>query len=410
MAQIYMNTDRANQAEKILQEIVQDQRSFGPAYRLLGSVYKILGNTSLGEEYIIQAGDLLDYKPPVDTLIDRLSLISRSDTYILKQIDEAERSVYPEWALMLAANALRYMPENHYLISKYSKLLLTLGSGKQAQPYLNKHLSYFREDFNEIKQVGDMLYDKGFYTESTDYFKRALELRPDDADVKASLVLSFLNAGNQQQGLDLLQGELDRTPGDPKLLANAVYIMLAINDQASAGSYLSRLMRVAPASPKTFRLRALIAEHDGNLQVAIAMYESALKGNPGDLVSIQSLDEILRRQKLWNRDILLLKEALKSHPNEPYLLEKLGTLLVACPDTLLRDYRQGLKYAQRAFINKASTPEIMFSAGRSVAEAYAALGDNDSARLYLKHILELAEGQHAPEEFIEELQTRLKQI
>jgi tetratricopeptide (TPR) repeat protein len=290
------------------------------------------------------------------------------------------------------------------------KLTLTLNTGKQALPYLSKHLGFFKDDFNEIKQVGDMLYDKGYYTESVNYFNRASEIKPDNADAKASRVLAYLNEGDKQQAMSILDGQLEKNRNDPKLLANAVYIMLTLHDLDKARSFLTQLIRVSPVSPKTYQLRALIAEQDGNLHEAMALYESALKGNPGDLVSIQSLDQILKRQKMWARSISLLKDALESHPNEPYLLEKLGTLLVACPDTKLRNYKEGLKYSQRAFINKASTPEIMFSAGRTIAEAYATLGDRNSARIYLNHILEMAQSQNAPKEYIEELQARLKQI
>jgi tetratricopeptide (TPR) repeat protein len=410
LAHIFINTNQVDQAEKMLQEIVQNQNAFGPAYRLLGGVYNIKGDAVLSHNYILRAGDLLDYKQPVDTLIDRLSLISRSEMYILKQIDEAERAVYPEWALILTSNAMRYLPENPYLVSKFIKLTLTMGSGKQALTYLEQHLSSFKDDFNELKQVGDMLYDKGYYSQAINYFKRTSEIKPDDADANASLVLSNLNAGNKQQAMDILNEQLERHRNDPKFLANAVYIMLTMRDKDKAKSFLSKLKQVSPSNPKTYQLAAIIAEQDGNDREALELYEAALKGNPADLVSIQSLDEILKRQKMWSRSIRLLRNALVSHPNEPYLLEKLGTLLVACPDAKLRNYQEGLMYSQRALINKASTAEIMLTAGRSTAEAYAALGDRQSAVLYLKNILDMAQSQNAPREYIEELQARLKQI
>ena len=195
-----------------------------------------------------------------------------------------------------------------------------------------------------------------------------------------------------------------------KVSANAVYIMLTMHDRDKARLYLRQLMQSSPASPKTYQLRALMAEQDGKPGEAIALYESALKGNPGDLVSIQSLNEIYVRQKMWGRSASLLKCALVSYPNEPYLLEKLGTLLVTCPDKGQRNYREGLAYSQRAFINKASTPEITFMAGRSIAEAYAALGDKNNALIYLNHVLTMAESQHVPGEIREELRSRINQL
>jgi tetratricopeptide (TPR) repeat protein len=409
LAQVYINTKKIEQAESTLQEIVKSYSTFGPAYRLLGSVYNLEGDISLSKEFTLRAGDLMDLKTPVDTLVDRLALLSRSDLYILKQIDEAERAVYNDWALVLAGNAMKYIPDNKYLISKAIMLLLKMSSGKIALLYLNQHLNSFKDDFNELKQVGNQLYDKAYYSQSINYYLRALELKPEDSEVLASLVLAYLNSGNKQQALDELNEQLGKYRNNPKILGNAVYIMLTMNEKEKAKSFLSQLKKLSPSSPKTYQLNGIIAQQDGNLREAMVMYESALKGDPGDLVSIQSLGEILARQKMWNRLISLLRKALEFHPNDPYLLEKLGTLLVTCPDMKLRNYPEGRIYSERAFIHKGSTSEISLSAGKSLAEAYAALGDMGNASIYMNHILEMARSQNAPREFLEDIEKKLAQ-
>ena len=102
LSRIYMNTNRNELAEKTLIEILKFHRSFGPAYRLLGNLYTAKGDSLSGSYYIVRANDLSNYAAPVDTLVDKLANISRTELYLLKQIDEAERSIYPEWALELA--------------------------------------------------------------------------------------------------------------------------------------------------------------------------------------------------------------------------------------------------------------------------------------------------------------------
>ncbi|MCK4989303.1 MAG: hypothetical protein KAS29_02410, partial [Bacteroidales bacterium] len=44
LARLYNETDRLELAEKTLKEIIQNMRSFGPAYRLLGNIYSVKGN------------------------------------------------------------------------------------------------------------------------------------------------------------------------------------------------------------------------------------------------------------------------------------------------------------------------------------------------------------------------------
>ena len=409
LAQVYLNTKRIDQAESTLKEIVQSYSNFGPAYRLLGNLYNLKGDKALSQGYTLRAGDLLDFKPPVDTLIDRLALLSRSELYILKQIDEAERTGYPDWALVLVGNAMKYIPDNKYLISKAISLLLKMSSGKMALSYLNQHLNAFKDDINEIKQVGNLLYDKGYYSQAVNYYLRAKEIKPEDTEMQASLVLAYLKAGNKQQAMDELNEQLKLYKNNPKVLANAVYIMLTMNEREKAKSFLSQLNKLSPSSPKTYQLNGIIAQQDGNLRKAMVMYEYACKGDPGDLVSIQSLDEILTSQKMWSQLISHLRKALEYHPNDPYLLVRLGTLLGDCPDMKLRNYQESRIYSERAFIHKGSTMEIMLSAGKSLAEAYAALGDKRNASIYMNHILEMARSQNAPREFLEDIEKKSAQ-
>jgi len=112
MARLYINTQRTQSAENILNQIISDNESFGPAYRLLGTVSRMKGDTLSGIDYINRANELPDNTSPVDTLIDILNLRSRSDLYILKRIDEAEFAFHHDWALVLVNNALNYLPDN----------------------------------------------------------------------------------------------------------------------------------------------------------------------------------------------------------------------------------------------------------------------------------------------------------
>jgi len=407
LAQIYLNTKRTDQAEKTLNEIIQNHRSFGPAYRLLGNVYNSMGAISKGKDYVTRAGDLADFSPPVDTLIDRIALMSRSELYLLKQIDEAERTVYPEYALKLIENALKFIPDNRYLISKAIKLKLRLDAGREILHFLSQHTAFYKDDFNELKQVADLLYEKGFFAQSLVYYQHALSLKPEDPEIQSSMVLCQLNSGNKEQALNTMAAFIEKYPDNPKIYANAVFVMLTAGEKDKTLAYHAKLKRLEPASPKTYQLSGIIAERENKLSEAMLMYELALKGDPGDLVSIQSLGELFMKQKMWARSIAHLKRALEYHPNDPYLLERLGTLLVACPDSSFRDYNLGKVYSERAFIHKASPAEIMISAGRSLAEAYAGLGDKHNALVYMNIIYEVAQSQNAPQEFLANIRQKL---
>ena len=54
LSRIYADTKDYDLAEKTLKEIIDYQRAFGPAYRLLGTIYSIKGADSLSNRYLVQ--------------------------------------------------------------------------------------------------------------------------------------------------------------------------------------------------------------------------------------------------------------------------------------------------------------------------------------------------------------------
>jgi len=409
LARLYLNTNRIDPAENTLNEIIQNENTFGSAYRLLGSVYRIKGDSLSSKNYINRANDLLDFTSPIDTLIDILAFRSRSELYILKEIDEAEYGRYNDWALVLVNQALQYIPDNKYVISKAVKLLLKINSENQALPFLNQHIQYFNDDYEELKQVADLLYEKGYYSQSNIYYSRGIELQPENTEMQANLVMGLLNEGKNEQAMDLMNEYVKKYSENPGVIANAVYIMIMMDDMENARGFLKKLKQLSPSNTKTLLLAGRIAQQDGNIQEAQAMYESAFRADPGDLLSIQSLGDVLMRQKLWKRSLDHFRKALEYFPNEPYILERIGTLLVICPDTKLRNYTEGKEFLERVINHKACPSEIMISGGRSLSQAYAYLGDKEKASVYMKFIIELAISNNAPQELIDELGKKLEE-
>ncbi|MEI6047388.1 MAG: tetratricopeptide repeat protein [Bacteroidota bacterium] len=410
LARIYVDTRQFDLAEKTLREIIDYQRAFGPAYRLLGNVYSIKGSDSLSNRYLVRANDLAGNPSPVDTLIDKLSLMSRSDMYLLKRIDEAEKNVFPEYALELVNHALTYIPDNNYLISKAIKLFLIRDIGKQALPYLDQHSNYFQKDYNELKSVGDLLYKKGFYSEGMNYFSKAIKLKPSDNQAQSCIIICLSKVGRKKEALDLINALLEKNETNPEIITDGMALLLNIGEKEKAMIWLARLKSLSSSYPKGLQLEGMLDEQEGKWQKALPLYYSAFKGDPEDLTTIQLLGNLLLRQKMWDKAILHFTKALEYHPNEPFLLERLGTLLVTCNDLKFRNITEGKDLCERAFIHTASHSITLISAGRSLAIAYAALGDNRNARNILKMTMNLARNENFSSEYIANLEKLMEQF
>jgi hypothetical protein len=410
LARIYITTKHVDMAEKTLTELIDYQKAFGPAYRLLGNVYNLKGDQSLSNRYLVRANDLTINPSPVDTLIDRLSLISRSELFLLKRIDEAEKNVFPEYAMELVNHSLSYIPENNYLISKAIELYLVSDMGKKALPLLNRHLNYFQKDYNELKNVGDLLYKKAFYSQAMRYYSEAVKLKPSDPQVQSCIVICLASEGKKQQALDLINEKLDKNKTDPAVLADGVTLLLNIGEKEKASEWLKRLRSVSPSNTKGLQITGMLFEQDGKWQEALNMYNLSFKGDPGDLTTDRLLGNLLVKQKMWDKAITVFRNGLVYHPNEPFLLERLGTLLVTCNDPKLRNIAEGKDFCERAFIHTASHSFTLVSAGRSLAIAYAIQGDKRNASNIIKMTINLARGENVPSAYLVDLRNLLQQF
>jgi tetratricopeptide (TPR) repeat protein len=126
------------------------------------------------------------------------------------------------------------------------------------------------------------------------------------------------------------------------------------------------------------------------------MYEASFRGDPEDVTTIKYLGNLLINQALWDKAISHYRKALEYHPNDPDLLERLGTLLVSCPDWSLRNLEEGREYSERAFVHISSRPNTLVSAGKSLAFAYAMLGNKQNAITTIRQTINIARQENIP--------------
>jgi tetratricopeptide (TPR) repeat protein len=396
LARISMDAGQPDSAISILKDIIRTQNTFGPAYRLLGTVYTKAGDQSLGNKYITQANDMVEYTPPSDVLIDRIALMSRSDTYLLKQIDDALHGLNFKWELKLFDHSMKYVPESKFLISKALFGYLFLNYGNKALPYLDQHLRLYSDDFNEMMLFAILLYDKGYQEQAEKYFNQAKKIKPTDS----KLVLYLAERGRADEAILLLNEQLKKEPENVIILTDAVRLFSGLNDKEKMTLYLTRIKKLTPSGPGINKLEGEVAENEGNLNVAISHYEAVMSEDPKNLFVIRHLVGLYTNLKMWDKLIIHFRRSLDKNPNEPYLLEGLGRMLITCPDTSLRNNEEGIEYCERAWLSFKSTPGIKMSSGKNLATAFAMKGDKKKASLYISLTTALAGKMNAARDLI----------
>jgi tetratricopeptide (TPR) repeat protein len=396
LSRIYFDSGRTDLAEQTLDEIIRTNNLFGPSYKLLGTIYNLKGDSELGKKLTDRANDLVDFYPPVDTLIDKLVLLSRSELYLLKKIDEAEKSFHSDWALKLVEQGMQYLPDNKYLLSKAIRVYLWKNQNDKAIALTDKQINLFHDDYSEIKNTGVFFYQKGIYQQAVKYWTRALELKPGEVTIQDYLAKSLWAVGEKQKSLDILNEMAENNQENVDVRANVADILFQFGQKEKAAATLANLQNVAPNHPKVLKMLGESAEINGEPAKAISLYEKSFKGDPMDNQTIRNLSDILKRQKMWGKYIGLYQKVLEFHPNNPDYLARLGEMLITCPDPSFRNMEVGKEFLERAFTHYNCPPDILVSAGSQLAYAYSMLGDKQKAITTVSQTINIARRQNIP--------------
>lgn len=397
LSRIYLNSNLIDSAEVSLKKIIEDQMTYGSAYRLLGNVYTLKGDSILANKYIVRANDQSDFTPPpADNLIDSIAMISRSDIYLLKKIDDAERSNNFQLSLKLCNQAMKFFPDNKYLISKAIVEYLRNGLDKLALSYLDLHFKYYSDDYNELIDVTEMLYDRGHTKEALKYFDQLIKLKPENS----GLALWLFDRGMTEKAKILINDQLENYPENINILTDVVNLLLRMGHDDLATKYLTKLNQLEPTSINAKIITGTMAEKQGKLDNALIIYEEVFKLKPKDFIFIDYLTNLLVGQKMWEQAISHCKTALEIFPNNPILLERLGKLLIACPDSKYLNISEGIEYSERAFNNFKSGYQTRLDAGRNLSIAFASSGDKKNALKYIDLTIALAKERNMDQKYV----------
>ncbi|MBW6534121.1 MAG: tetratricopeptide repeat protein [Mariniphaga sp.] len=404
LARIYSETGRTDLAERTLKNIIESEYLFSPAYRLLGNIYLTNGDEILGKKSITRANDLVAFTAPVDTLADKIALLSRSELYLLKKIDEAERSIHSDWALQLVENGLKYIPENRDLISKALKIFLWKGLNEKAIALIERHLNLFAGEFIEIKNTGMLFYQKNLYPQAATYWGKALELKPGEVIIQLYLAQCLWATGEKQDAEDLLVEMINDNRQNPLVLADVTELLFEFGLKEKANEWFSNLKRQAPKNAKVLRMSGEIAEKNGEITRAFSLYKASLANDPEDLRTIRKLADMFMNQEMWKEYISHYRQALEHHPNNPELLGRLGEALINCPHPELKNVEEGKEFSERAFTHFNCPPDILVSSGSHLAFAYALTGNKPKAVETITKTITIGRREKIPQALQEKLE------
>ncbi len=128
-----------------------------------------------------------------------------------------------------------------------------------------------------VHGVATAYLHRGEYELAIEFFRKALEVRPNYMPTYTNLTLALEENGQLDEALRVAQAYLRRWPDGVKALSNSARISLKLDDLAAAESYVQRALEQSPGHvPSLFTLGQL-RDKQGRHAEAIAVYEALLE-------------------------------------------------------------------------------------------------------------------------------------
>ncbi len=234
---------------------------------------------------------------------------------------------------------------------------------------------------------GREAFQAGRYKDAAELFLKAAAADPQSARARINASAALAGMGDYQGASDQLRRALDLQPEDPSANYNMGTLLLSRGLPKEAKPFLEKAVELNPRDDAAHLElgRALLGS--GSAAQAAAEFREALRINPANEDARLEVARRLVEERLYGDARSLLETALREHPGDGRTIHALARILAASPDPAVRDGHAALPLALRVF-------EAHNSVGyaRTVAMAYAEIGECQKAAQWLSSVLEAVSG------------------
>jgi tetratricopeptide (TPR) repeat protein len=226
----------------------------------------------------------------------------------------------------------------------------------------------------------------GRLEEATNYFARALRLKPDYAKAHESLGMALVELGDFA-GAETHCREAVRL--DPNRVRPYYALARALSGQGKSDEALgfyAEALRRSPREPKIHFYLGSEWLKRGSFDQAIASLEEAVRLTPA-WAEARALLERATKDRATSEAIASYREALRLNPDSPESLNDLAWILATHSEAQFRDGAEAVHFAQRACERTAWKQTMLVG---TLAAAYAEAGQFDKAVATAQKACELA--------------------
>jgi tetratricopeptide (TPR) repeat protein len=280
-------------AGTLLERVTKSAPSFGPAYRLLGTVYAALGLSDESAAATRKADRSPGYDPYVDPTFDALVRESRNSTFLLQQASATDVTTNSGWREHLIRLALEYDPDNTDALYELASLLRVLRRFDEALTLLEQYRRAVPDDVQALADTGRCLSGLKRYAEAEGVLRRAVAAL-DDANARYDLGLVLDRTGRLAEAMTEYQRALTLNPNHRDALNNLGIAYVRLNRLPDAARLFERLVADDPGNADAHTNLGVVFMTQGNRDRAAREFTAALQINPDHAVARDGLTKVGR--------------------------------------------------------------------------------------------------------------------
>ncbi len=377
-------------AKASLGEVIDSSPSFGPAYRLLGSVCRELGEKEKAAEYEVKAGDFDSYVPPSDVLYNALVLCSRNTDFITRQISIAVKWENYAWTVALINHILEYSPNDGEALTFKIKLALDTQDIGELGPLVTTFAEQFKSDVPKLLDMAKYLRMRGEYEASVAVLQKIITLDPKSIEAHIEFIRMLQTFKQYDLGIKYCTEVMALEPRNAEIRVELADLLIHKGQLGRAQEQMKVAQDLRPDEEIRWIMSGRIAAKRRDVRSALNAFREALALNPRNSTTQLEVGRYLMELRMWNGAAEHWRDALEGSANNIDFLEQRAWLLAVCPDPAVRNGKEALELAGRLALVKKQTTEQDIRCRIALSAAYAETEQYDRAMSVATESLERA--------------------
>ncbi|MGA2241640.1 MAG: tetratricopeptide repeat protein [Verrucomicrobiota bacterium] len=301
-------------------------------------------------------------------------------------------------------HALASTSGNYIAYGSLGATLVDQGRFAEAIGYLQKAIEFKPNSAEVYNDWGKALMGQGQTAEAIKHFQKAVEIDPACAEAYNNLGNLLGAQGQAAEAIEYYQKAIELRPNRAEIYNNFGNLLAAQNRVTEAIEQFQKALEIKPDYAKAHYNLANIFTAQGRWDEAIEHYQRALEQMPDFTHAHYQLGLLLQSRGKFAAAIAQFQKVLELDPHHVTAQNNLAWLLSTCPDNSLRNGQKAVAVAQQAVqLSGGNSPEIL----DTLAAAYAEAGRFPEAIETARQALDLSTAQNK-KPLAEVIQNQLK--